>query len=83
MGIHIEPLIFVVRGGDSFLTYGDPYEWACTCVKVDDNKVKVLGASGKMGIKDVRLAISHLKEFHGFTDVIWERKKSNGWISGI
>lgn len=77
MGIHVEPIIFQIRGGEQFVIYGDPYDWACMGIKIDDDTIKIVGAAGKMGMKDVREAIMEIKAKFKFKNVIWERKKNN------
>lgn len=77
MGIHVEPIIFQIRGGEQFAIYGDPYAWACMGIKIDDDTIKIVGAAGKMGMKDVREAIEKIKQDFGFKNVMWERLKNN------
>ena len=77
MGIHVEPIIFQIRGGEQFVIYGDPYDWACMGIKIDDDTIKITGASGKMRMKEIREAIETIKEKFNFKNVIWERKKNN------
>lgn len=75
MGFNIEPLFFIVRGGSNFEKYSDNYEWTCVVQKIDCSTVKVIGASGKMDITDMRSAIKKMKKDYGIKKVVWDRYK--------
>ena len=74
MSIHLEPIVFILRKGDEFKSYGDKYDTACTIIKVNDDTVFVKGLVGNIKMSDLR----ELKEklsVYGIKNVTWERKK--------
>lgn len=74
MSIHLEPIVFILRKGDEFKSYGDKYDTACTIIKVNDDTVFVNGFVGNVKMSDLR----ELKEklsVYGIKNVTWERKK--------
>jgi len=43
--VHLEPLTFVLRIFGKGRSYGDPYDWAATAVRVEPGVLEILGVT--------------------------------------
>lgn len=75
--IHIEPKehVLVIRGGEHFKEYGDPYEYVC--IVIPNGSVAVVEAmAGKLPPGFLGEITENLLAM-GFTKAMWQRRKNN------
>ena len=80
--IHIESKLIVIRGGDSFKEYGDPYD-RCLSLFIFNDVAYVYGMTGdkgKFSRKDY-LEIERALLVFGVEEAQWERKKGDKTIN--
>ena len=76
MGISIEWVTGIIRGGKDHHKFGDPYEFSCTILK-DRDTVYLKGAVGHLYTHfRSELREEFVKE--GIKKVLWETKENNG-----
>ncbi|MGD9504550.1 MAG: hypothetical protein AB7W37_06545 [Syntrophobacteraceae bacterium] len=73
MGTHIEWTQGIIRSGEAFGEYGDPYTFAAS-VTVKNGVAEVRGAVGVMARSTAREVAALLKE-RGVLELRWERIK--------
>lgn len=61
----------VIRAGREFEKYGDPYEFACTVLRIGDTAY-IFGAAGEFSRKTYEAIREELKS-HGIAHVEWSR----------
>ena len=76
MGVHIEPIMFVIRAGPELSEYGKPFDFVATGITVDHETVRIIAAHGNLPIREAAQLRKQLREL-GFKKVVWERKKSD------
>jgi hypothetical protein len=76
MGSHIEWTTGILRMGRKFDKWGDPYEFACSCIREGDTLI-FCGAAAEcsMSIVSERQRIRELLAPMGITKVRWTRRK--------
>ncbi len=72
MGIHLEPLMAVLRAGERFTEFGDSYEFSATVV-IRGHQAEIVGAAGRFQPKWRRDLLDTLFAW-GITELVYERK---------
>jgi len=72
MGIHLEPLMAVLRVGEQLFEYGDPYEFSAT-VLIRGHQAELVAGAGRFDPKWRRDICEALLSW-GVTEVVFERK---------
>ena len=75
MGAHVEMITGIIRAGNSFKNFGDPFEFSAT-VLIKDNEAFIMGASGKFN-KTIFLEIKNVLIELGIKKAHWERVRTN------
>ena len=70
----VEWIVGIIRGGESFVRHGDPFEFSCTVIRTGDS-CEIRGFSGEMSIAAARSIRASLKAA-GIKTAHWERLKS-------
>lgn len=76
MKAHLEPTHYILRTGSKFEKYGDPYEFACTVIRIGDTGF-IFGAAGALSA-EIRQAVREELKAHGITHVEWSRIQTGG-----
>lgn len=74
MGVHIEMITGIIRGGESFKSYGDHFDFSATVI-IKDKEAFIMGASGKFSREVLREIMRSLADM-GVKRIQWERHKS-------
>ena len=76
MGIHLEPLMAVLRAGERFSEFGDVYEFSATVI-CRGHRAEIVGAAGRFRAKWRKELLNTLFAW-GITELIYERKGRRG-----
>jgi len=74
MGVTLEPITKIIRGGPGHEKFGDPYAWSATLC-IDGDSVHIKGLSGRFTLADAREVQRVLKDA-GYLLGSWERIKN-------
>jgi hypothetical protein len=74
LGIHLEPVMAVLRAGDRFSEFGDAYEFSATVI-CRGHRAEIVGAAGRFRPKWRKALLDTLFAW-GITEVFYERKGS-------
>ena len=72
MGIHLEPVMAVLRAGESFSEFGDAYEFSASVV-IRGHRAEIVGAAGRFNAKWRKEVLEALFAW-GITELVYERK---------
>ena len=74
MGIHLEPVVLILRAGKNLERFGDPYEFTAT-IHLHDGTAHVVAGIGEISLGVIAELRGEFKAM-GIREVAWSRMKN-------